>query len=395
MTLQNRLMLFYFVTALGSALSGTASFLSLENFFHSLIFLGFALSARTFASASFSYIANHLIHRFGLHACLLFSQLFGCLSLAVLYVGFNFHQFSITIMGIVLAGIPFAFVSILLNVILRISSEDHKIFRKYSGRRELVFGIAMLLSSLLAPLLLYKYNLNIVLLVDAISYFLGILLIANLTIKGQADLDAKNKPVSLRKLISSSRPAQAFFFKTSAALLLAGLLPLLASSGKIAFTEHMPVLMRQWLWAIEDVTAISASLVYLIFSILQTQKRFEDFLMLSAVFLIIPLLYLSNESVILTIVVICLLTDFANQKFRDDLIVSAGQNTDLIHAHSALAQFQRNFIFFLSPLILTLLFTYTNIVVSVVILISMQCVFYLIYKKFYTTPWVDCVAISE
>ena len=95
MSLQNRLILFFFVTSLGSALSSIATFLSIEHYFESLILLGIALSVRTLASAVFSAFSNDIIHRLGLAQSLLASQIFGCLSLAVLFLGFHFDIFII------------------------------------------------------------------------------------------------------------------------------------------------------------------------------------------------------------------------------------------------------------------------------------------------------------
>ena len=379
MNLQNRLILFFFVTSLGSALSSIASFLSIENYFRSLFFLGLALSVRTFASATFSYISNSIIHKFGLRKCLLLSQIFGCLALLVLYAGFHFNNFSLTLLGIMLTGLPSTFASILLTILLRVSSQDSANFRKYSGKRELVFGVAMLAASIMTPILLYKFSINTVLLIDVVSYIFGILLIINLSFNEQAQLDS-SETAGLGRLIFTSQPISTFMLKTSAALILAGLLPLLAASGSISFTADMPILLRQWLWSIEDITAISASLMYLIFTILRAQTWFEELLMLSGIWLIVPLLYLSNVSVVISAIIICLLTDFSGQKFRDDLIISAGDNQKLIKAYSAISQFQRNFIFFLSPIILTILFTFTNIITTVIALICIQLFFYIGYK---------------
>ena len=380
MNLQNRLILFFFVTSLGTALSSIASFLSVEKYFQSLILLGFALSIRTLASAVFSYFANDIIQKLGLVRSLLVSQIFGCTALIVLFLGFHFDTFIITILGIVLTGLPSTFVAILISIILRISSDNSELFRKYSGRRELVFGIAMLISSILAPILLWKFSLNFVLLVDVISYLIGFSLIIKLKINERAPDEENNKPLPLRQLALTSRNAQDYLIKTSASLLLAGLLPLLASSGKIQFTMDLPVLVRQWLWSIEDITAISASMLYLLFAFLRKQKFFDIFVMLSGIWLVIPIIFAFNYSIIIAVVVICLLTDFSGQKFRDDLIISAGNDANLIKANSALSLFQRNFIFFISPILLSVLFTYSNITTCVVVILAIQLILYAMHR---------------
>lgn len=372
MSLQNRLILFFFVTSLGSAFSSIATFLSIEHYFKSLILLGIALSVRTLASAVFSTFSNDIIHRLGLVRSLLASQIFGCLALAVLFLGFYFDIFLLTILGIILTGLPSTFVAILITITLRISSDNSALFRKHSGRRELVFGIAMFLSSILAPILLWKFNLNFVLLIDSVSYIVGFILLLNLKITERPAEEEPKTTQSFRKILFVSKNVQEYMLKTSACLLLAGLLPLLASSAQITFTADMSTLIRQWLWAIEDITAISASLLYLFLSIVRKQKFFDAVVMLSGAWLIIPLVFEHNFSIIISAVIICLLTDFSGQQYRDDLIVSAGNDTNLIKVYSALSLFQRNFIFFISPILLSILFSCTTVSMAVSIIIFIQ-----------------------
>jgi len=99
--------------------------------------------------------------------------------------------------------------------------------------------------------------------------------------------------------------------------------------------------------------------------------------MLSGIWLFIPLIVTNNYSVVIAAVVICLFTDFSGQKFRDDLIVSAGSDVATIKAYSAVAQFQRNFIFCISPILLSLLFSYTNIIICIVMITSIQLILYI------------------
>lgn len=380
-SLQNRLILFFFVTSFGSALSSVATFLSIEHYFRSLILLGIALSIRTLASAVFSYVANDLIQRLGLMWSLLVSQIFGCGALLVLFLGFHFDIFIITILGIVLTGLPSTFVAILMTIVLRISSDNSALFRKYSGKREVVFGVSMFLSTMLAPVLLWKFNLNFVLLIDSLSYVIGFIILLKFTIRDPITLEEDNtKPQALRRILLTSKNVQEYVLKTSASLLLAGLLPLLASSSQIQFTMDMPTLMRQWLWSIEDITAISASLLYLFLSIIRKYKFFDLIVMLNGAWLIIAALLTHNYSIIISVIVICLLTDFSGQKFRDDLIISAGSNSNLVKSYSALSSFQRNFIFFVSPILLSFLISYTTIKVDVFIIILIQVSLYIMYR---------------
>lgn len=63
-------------------------------------------------------------------------------------------------------------------------------------------------------------------------------------------------------------------------------------------------------------------------------------------------------------------------KFRDDLIISAGNDESLIKANSALVQFQKKFYFFLSPILLSVLISYTNISVTVAAILFVQLSLY-------------------
>jgi hypothetical protein len=75
----------------------------------------------------------------------------------------------------------------------------------------------------------------------------------------------------------------------------------------------------------------------------------------------------------------------AGQQFRDDLIVSAGNDASLIKAYSALSLFQRNFIFFLSPILLSVLFAYLKLSICVNIIIALQLVLYVMYITYKTS----------
>lgn len=376
-SLQNRLILFLFVTSIGSALSGISAFLSVEHYFQSLIYLGFALSVRTLASAVFSYYANHVIEKLGFKLSLLVSQLFGCLALVVLYLGFYSNIFTVTLLGIILTGLPTTFVAILLSTILRVTAENGDLFRKYSGKRELVFGVALLLVAVLSPILLHFYSLNIVLLLDAISYVAGLILLMNVHIKSHPSV-TDEKPVRINNVVATSTNAKEFLLKISTSMVLCGLLPLLASSGKISFTAHLPVLLRQSFWVIETIAAISASSLYLAFSVLRKHKWMDAILILNGVWLIGLIFANSIYSTVAIAAMICLLINLSYQKFRDDLIVSAGNDTGLIKAYSALSQLQRNVMMFLSPILISFLLRYTSTPGAVIIISFVQIVLLLI-----------------
>ncbi len=387
------LLTFYFITMLGSALSGIASFLSIENHFHSILYLGLALSARTFAAFCMSYHTNKLVHYLGIYRSLILSQLFGFIALLILFAGFHFNNFTLTLLGIMVTCLPSTLVSILLSITFRLELEDPKEFRKYSGNRELVSGIAGILAAVLAPLLLFKSTLNSVLIIDAFTYIVSIIFLigANIPIKNQVK-QPDNPPILIHKLLLKS-PTLIFLLQTTASLLLAGLIPLLASSTHIYLTSSLPTLLRQWLWSTDQLAILIASSCYVLFLSAIKKPWVSTLLVLNGIFLIIPLFLTTGYSIITVAILIGILIQISFQKFRDDFILSAGDNSALVQAHSSLAFAQRNFIYFLSPLLLGVLFS-CSISVFVYAIVGLQLVLYFTLRYIKILSRSNVVAIS-
>jgi len=71
---------------------------------------------------------------------------------------------------------------------------------------------------------------------------------------------------------------------------------------------------------------------------------------------------------------ISLLMSLSFQKFRDDYILHTGQEHEKIKSYSALANFQRNFVFFISPILLSYLFQHVNYLTMFSALILIQLI---------------------
>lgn len=382
MTYQGRLILFFFITSFGTALSGVGAFLSLESTFNNLIFLGLALSLKTFGAAILSFFSNRIISRIGLFPSLKLTQLFGCLALLVLYLGFKNTNIELTLFGMVLTGFPGALSSILMTTLLRLSSDNEVLFRKFSGRRELVCGIAFFMASLLSPILLYFYNLNLILGIDLVTYLVGFLLIKNIQPIQQSEVFKQVRDRSLFKIILKSTDAKKYILKINGSLLLVGLLPLLAASKSISLTADFPILFRQWLWLIEDVTAVISSLLYVTFLYLIKKKYIDELLMINSVWLFFPIFFGENRIlVVIFLFLICLILELSGQIYRDNLIIGANNDTNLIASYSAISVFQKNFVYCISPLILSVVFSIKNTPISVLALFMIQITFW-VFQKF-------------
>lgn len=374
--MQNSLLLgFYFVTTFGSSLSSIAAFLSVENYFHSLLLLGITLSARSFASAVFSSSAAKIILKLGLRNCFLYSQVFGCISLIILSLGFVYKNVGLMLLGIILTGLPATFVAILLTSYLRLSHKVDSHYRKASAKREIVLSCALLASSLLAPLFLWWFTLHAVFMIDGLSYMIGFLLILKLdSFVYNGNQACKNENINKTKTFPRlSSDTLDFFLKSSCALMLAGLLPLAASSSQLEISSKLPMVIREWLWLVEDITAMASSLVYMLLIRYQSSRLFVPLIMMNGVYLLLPLVFTQSKILSISVILInSFLIDFSFKKFRDDYVISAENNITLIQKYSAITQMQRNFILFLSPILLSGLFNFISFRMSMLLLCLVQ-----------------------
>ncbi len=369
---QTRLFTFFFTTAFGSALSSIAILLSVEQGFKKLTFLGAALAAKTLACAIFSTFVPKAITHLGLRNSFIASQLSGFLALTITGFGFHCHSFSLFILGVMLTGLPSSFLAVLMTMTLRLINQNEANFRKTSGHRELLNNTALLLSAIAAPLLLWKYDLYIVLIIDAGSFVLGLILFKYITLpiyQENTKTDSK-----IRDNLLLKKETCIFLLKTSSSLLLAGLIPLLACSNSITLTHHLPTLLRQWLWVMETLVWIFSSLLYLYVVCSSKKPWLSNLLMCNAIWAIGFLFFKNPIAIIIIASSVSLLMSLSFQKFRDDYILHAEQKHEKIKSYSALANFQRNFVFFISPLLLSFLFQHVSYLIMFSVLILIQLI---------------------
>lgn len=371
MQFQRRILVFYAVTLFGSALSAIATFLSIEFFLGALVYLSLALSLKTAANASLSYLANRIIQRIGSRKSFIFTQLFGILSLGVLLLGFHYKSSLILLSGVVIAGLPGVLVNILMTENLRVITTSPDQFRKYSGTRELLAGIGMLMAAIAAPILLKTTNIFFILLIDATTFLTGFLILLNTPFPKIVTHEVNY--LSFRTITYFKHPdTWIYILLTSAALLLAGFTPLIASSNNIVISQKIPVFLKQSLWIIESLTIVAGSALYLSVRKWLTNLSGRFLLVVNGCFLLPLVLTLNMFAIFGMTLLISFSVWFSFMQFRDDFVLAAGQDYHRVRAYSAISELQRNLIFALSPLILGYLFT--NLVISkmVCVIIGIQ-----------------------
>lgn len=375
MSLQNRLLLFYLITTFGYSMTGIATFLSIDKTFHSIGYLGIALSLRTLSACIFGYLANHIIKRIDIRRSFFCSLALGLLSIICVFSGFHFNNFFIVLIGLVLIGLPSTLSNIFLTISFKISSESSFFYRKYSGSRELVFGIARLIACLVAPFLIYKFNLNIVIFANLMAYLLGIVLIININFKPISNAKSCDPVIKINYLMLRSKETWMYILQISSSMLMVALIPLLASLNQISLTIHLSPLIRESLWSIEAITMILAGFIYLIAKKAGNNEIVKLLLMLNGSFLFF-LLYIKQSILVVAIIMfISVLMMLSFYLFRDDYIVNAGENTRLIEAHAAFSSVMKDLICSISPVILSIVLTSfsLDITISIILLIQTSC----------------------
>ncbi|HVV69216.1 MAG TPA: hypothetical protein VHE99_09350 [Gammaproteobacteria bacterium] len=374
---QKFLILFYFITAFGSSLSSVSTFFSIDPYFKNIYYIGIALGARTLAAFLFSYLVPKIIAWFGISRAFILSQIFGGLSLIVLLLGFQIKNFALTLLGIMLTGLPGVLVAILLSITFKLTTKDESLFRKYSGNRELSASIALLLATAISPLLLLKFKINFIILIDAISYVLALILLHFINVQNNSALET-SRPLNLSKRkIFLNADTVTFYTQISISLLLAGLIPLLSSSSQLGIIEGMPKLLQEWLWLIEQLTGIIACIFYVHISRFIKSSLLSKFLLLNSVWLCL-LQFNISYAIFPALAITSFFMQLSFLRFRDDLILMAGNDSTLIHAYSAITLAQKNFIYFFSPLLLATIFNLSK-KQSILIMISLQLILYLTY----------------
>lgn len=377
MNFQKKLLLFLFVTWLGSCLSSYASFLMMEQYFHGIFYLGTALAVKTLAAALFSYKAEMVINKLGVRSSLIASQLFGFFSLLVIFLGFKANNFYGVIFGVMLTGVPSVLVTILFTFMLKVSANNDLQYRKDSGRRELVVGMAMLLAAILTPLLLMSIHLYGIILIDALSFIFGLLFLGWINFSMLPERKAtESDSAVIAPGVLKSRDTWIFIFQTCASLSLVALVPIFASSQTIALTQQLPVVLRQWIWGVNALMWLCASAIYLLAKSLK-QYWGGEFLVVCNGILLIPFLFFSNTAtVFLVLIAVSLVTTISFFQFRDDYVLSAGSDQQRIASYSSFSQLQKNIVYFISPFLVGGLFVRFDLPVIIAMVFSIQVIAY-------------------
>lgn len=370
------LLVFLFITGLGSSLSSLASFLSIDSYFHGALFLGVTLSSKTFAATIFSYKAESLINRFGLLWSFIFSQVFGCIAILVLFLGFFFHNFIVIIIGVMLTGIPMALVAILLTIVIKLIANNDVHYRKNSGTRELTTGLSMLIAAFLVPLLLMKTSLYCILLMDIGSFMVGAFLVYKMQFNKLPKYQNKDK-LTIDNKVFKSKETWRFIVKVTASLLLVALVPIFASSHHVIITKQMPLILKQWIWMVDAVTLMLASFIYIFIKNLKLYYWYEFLITVNGILLLTFLIDVNNFNIFLGLMAISLLGSISFLQFRDDYVLSAGKDIRLISGYASLSLLQKSFIQFLSPLFMSLLFVKYHIQTIVIVVITIQVIGYI------------------
>lgn len=368
-------LIFLFITSLGSSLSSLASFFNIDSYFHGIFSVGLALSVKTFAASVFSYKAHILIKKIGLYWAFIFSQVFGCISILVLLIGFYFHSFPIVIIGVTLTGIPMALLAILVTIAIKLTTDNELSYRKHSGTREFITGLSMLIAAFLVPMLLIKIDLYNILLLDLLSFLIGIIIIkvrlSNLPIYSKTEFFIDSN-------IFYSKETWAFIIKVSASLLLTAIVPIFASSSHVLLTKDIPLMVKQWIWVIDAVTLMFSSFIYILLKDIKSNKLYEFIITVNGILLIIFLTEINTIKIFFGLVLISFSSSISFLKFRDDYILRAGKDLNCVASYASLSTLQKNFIQFLSPIILTILFTRCQIAMIIIVVLFIQILGYTI-----------------
>lgn len=379
MSLQARLLVFYLITTLGYSVTSLATFLSIESNFHSMGYLGAALSLRTLSSCIFGYKANHLIQKINIRNSFICSFVFGLLSIGCIFSGFYYHVFLMVLFGLVLLGLPSVLTTILLTITLRISSKNENTFRKFSGSRELVFGFSRLFACLLAPILLLILNIKDIIFANLITYIVGLLIFFSINFQVLLAEKTLKPAIEIRHLIFKSRETWLYICQIASSMLLIALIPLFASSESIFLTKNVPILLRQSLWSVEAVTMVMGSAIYIIAKHVRENEGIKAILMLNGMFLL--LLLLSSQAWV--IVAVAALISFSIMLsfyiFRDDYVVNAGNDTRLIEVHASCSAVIKDLIASVSPMLLTFLLAGFRLEIAISLILFIQGGLYFSY----------------
>ena len=145
---------------------------------------------------------------------------------------------------------------------------------------------------------------------------------------------------------------------------------------------EMPELLRESLWAIEGIAIFFASSLYVVSQERLKNPTVQSFLMLNALVLVAMKVFDASLMVVAFGLMISLSYNLAFLRFRDDLVIAAGDDTHKIQGYSALASFYRAVLCTISPLLLPWAFSRFNFLSVSMILVFFQFGLVLVTRSF-------------
>lgn len=366
---QNQLFVFFAITIFGSVLTSITCFVQIIPYFHSVSKLAWVLSLNTLFMAVYATFCGFLLRRIGVKRLFIITQMIGAIGVGILIFAFFNKSFALIILAIAFTGFTASNIQSLMTITLKQISYDEVTFRKASGSREMLFGFLRLAGGLLAPALLIFLNVYYVFCVDLLTYIISIIFLTKLvfpTLPMQKESNSK----TFQNLLTPE--SVRFFVFTSAAMLLIGLIPMLASAGHFSVTEPLPIYLRQSIWSIDGLTMMLGSMFYVVFKNFKYNKIILLLLTANALYLAIVTPQNATYTIIPVLIVMSFVLYLAFAKFRDDYVLSANQNLQLVVSYSAISTMQRNIMCFISPLILAFLLTHYNWHIFVMIILGIQ-----------------------
>ena len=367
----NSILLIFWLDVFALSLVSLASFFYIGKSFASISFLGMALSLRTLTSAVSSHFIGELTKRINAKQLLIITQILSLFVIFMLAIGFSDKNKILILLGISILGVPYVCKNVLLTIYFKFLNLQDDEFRKRSGHREFIFGLARFFGCLCSPFLLLYFGINMIFLSATLTTLFSFLLISSIRSFPLPKMNQKENKLNSIKVFYHPATWE-YICKSSSVLLLVAFIALLASSSRFAFSSHIPQIWRQLLWSIEALTMVAGSFIYIKFKQVFENRFFQFICMLNIIFLT-PLLF--SKSIIILIFISGMLSLFIMMgfyAFRDDYVLAAGNDDALIRGFSSFSSVQQYLIYTLSPLLLAYLFKLHNLTAVILIVLSAQ-----------------------
>ena len=220
---------------------------------------------------------------------------------------------------------------------------------------------------------------NKLILINLIIYFIGLVLFFGLDLKRFANEKIPDSFIKINHLILKSKDTWIFICQTIASLSLIALIPLLASSDQISLTKEFPPLLRQSLWSLEALTMILGSIIYIVARWSRNSELIKAVLMLNSIFLFLLIYFRQPTMIVIVVLLLSMTIMLSFYIFRDDYVITAGNDNRLIEAHAAFSSVMKDLICSVSPIVLSYLLINFRLEVAISSILIAQLALYLGY----------------